>query len=984
MKDSEPPYAAPPALSRTVTRDGDGVEISIATDFAREVHARLAGDDTATAPTLLPGATLGRYVIVAFVGAGGMGSVYAAYDPQLDRKVALKLLLTQDATDAARVRLLREAQALARVTHPNIVAVHDAGELDGRVFLTMEFVEGASLRQWLTAKGPRGEARAHRAIVRVFLEAGEGLAALHATGLVHRDFKPDNVLVGREGRARVADFGLARATNLGDIAAEERAPVSAATPSAPSRERLLEAELTRAGAVAGTPAYMAPEQFRGDPPSAASDQFSFCVALYEAMYGRRPYAHRRPGEPFTLASVPGERRAPGWMRRILARGLSEDPAKRYPDMRSLLRALARDPRRRLAWSIAGVAMVALAGLSGAQWMDARERSAQACAHVEVGLNGVWDDARRAAVTRAFTTTGKTFARKMLEGATAQLDAYAQRWRQRSREACEATRVRRAAPEEAFAAQNACLSRRRGELRALVDLLAVADVSVVERSLRAVQALVPIEVCREAAPAADAARGSRMPESEARVDGARTLVAQGKAAHDIGQYKAALPIATMAVQQAQLAKHRGLEAEALLLRGDLEARTGDAATAEGTLFDALCAAEAARDDRLTLRAATALVWVTGSKLRRIVEAERWTRLGRALLEPLGREPALESALETSVGAALSVAGHHKEALGRHEAALRAAERMGPESPLLPATLNELANTLYHLGRFAEARVAQRRALALRESMLGPAHPDVAVSLNNLANLDESLGDYAGALAELARARTIFEAALGPEHERVASVVNNQSVLLVRAGLFSKASEEARHARELYTRLHGPTHPDVAMAHYNEALALERMNQLGPALVRLRKSIEAYRAALGPNHVDVAQPLHLEGRVLLRQGRSRDALARFEAALSLRESAQGTAHTEVAEALTGVGEAHLALGEVARARAVLERALATHDKSSGDPSDRARTELALAEALRRTDAARARTLAGKAQEAFRKGGPQFTRELAQATTLVAALR
>ena len=999
MSEDAPPYASPPALADTATSASDAVEISIETGFAREVHARLAKDEPERAATLLPGATLGRYVIVAFVGEGGMGSVYAAYDPQLDRKVALKLLRAAEATDAARVRLLREAQALARVAHPHIVAVHDAGELDGRVFLTMEFVDGASLRQWLSGRAAR-KRRTWREIVRVFLEAGEGLAALHEAGLVHRDFKPDNVLVGKDGRARVADFGLARATNVQEVAAEEHPlqssrssdeprkfgdrvgtfPAPSTSPSEP-RARLLGAELTLAGAVAGTPAYMAPEQFRGETPTVASDQFSFCVALYEALYGQRPFAHRLAGAPFVLGSAPSDRGVPARLRRILVRGLSADEGMRFPSMRALLSALSRDPRRRFVWGAVLVVVLGLGGLSAAQWLGGRAQARAACAHVSAGLVGVWDPLRRGALERAFEATHKAFAPTMLANVTREIDAYTQRWTTLGEEACVATRVRRERSEESFSAQNACLARRRAELRALVDVLAVADAQVVERSLRAVQALTPVAACGELATSGEASRAQRSPEDEARVEGVRALVAQAKAAHDTGGYAAALPLATEAVAQARLAAHRALEAEALLLRGDLEARLGDGKAAEETLFAALCAAEATRDDRLALRAASGLVWVTGSKLRRIVDAERWTRLGRALLEPLGREPALETTLETVAGAALSVAGHHKEALARHEVALRAAEQLGPESPFLPATLSELATTLFHLGRFAEARVAQRRALDLRERTLGPAHPDVAVSLNNLANLDESLGDYAGALAALGRARAIFEAALGPEHERVASVVNNQSVLLVRAGLFEKAATEARRARVLYARLNGPEHADVAMTHYNEAVALERMGQLAPALERLRASRVAYRAALGPTHVDLAQPLHFEGRVLLRLGRAREALASFEAALSLRESAQGTAHTEVAEALTGVGEARLALREAAGAREVLERALGIHDKASGDPSDRARTELALAEALRTTESDRSRTLAEKAREAFVKGGPQFAREAGLAAKLAA---
>ncbi|MFP2913145.1 protein kinase domain-containing protein, partial [Pyxidicoccus sp. 3LFB2] len=226
-------------------------------------------------PPLSQGSTLARYVVLERIGRGAMGDVYAAYDPELDRQVALKLLRPEGRhLEELRSRLLREAQALARLAHPNVVTVHDVGVAGDCLFLALELVEGTTLAEWLKAPRAQGE------VLRVFRDAGLGLAAAHAAGLVHRDFKPSNVLVGQDGRVRVTDFGLARPSNRG-----LRPRAASASPRAPNGP----APLTRTGVLVGTPAYMAPEQQQGQGVDALSDQFSFCVALYEALHGVRPF-----------------------------------------------------------------------------------------------------------------------------------------------------------------------------------------------------------------------------------------------------------------------------------------------------------------------------------------------------------------------------------------------------------------------------------------------------------------------------------------------------------------------------------------------------------------------------------------------------------------------------------------------------------------------------------------------------------------------
>src|SRR4051812_19478493 len=361
---------------------------------------------------LARGSSIGRYIVLAMVGRGGMGEVYAAYDPELDRKVAVKLLRVKPGNGVSlaegRTRTLREAQAIARLSHPNVVVVFDVGTFEDKVFIAMEYVEGNTVTYWLQV-----QQRGWKEILQVFTDAGRGLAAAHEKGLIHRDFKTDNVMVSRDRHVRVMDFGLARqvqeksgaaaapASRLPPISPEVKAghsgvvqPISirilsgssasndgpptmvvATDPSAPisiegrTRSGMFDARLTRTGAMMGTPAYMAPEQFLGTPTDARSDQFSFCIALYEALYGERPF------EGSTMSTLtanvvqgnvrdaPAGSKIPLWLRKVLLRGLMPRAKDRWPSMEALLEALGNDPSvQRRKWIAAAGGMLLIGGM----------------------------------------------------------------------------------------------------------------------------------------------------------------------------------------------------------------------------------------------------------------------------------------------------------------------------------------------------------------------------------------------------------------------------------------------------------------------------------------------------------------------------------------------------------------------------------------------------------------------------------------------
>jgi predicted Ser/Thr protein kinase len=312
--------------------------------LSRTETAPAAASSSATPPAELSGTTIGRYRIERELGAGGMGVVYVAFDPDLERRIALKVLRAAN-HDAAK-RLQREAKAMARLTHPNVVTVYEVATATGRDYVAMELVEGESLADWL-----RAERREPAAILDAFVAAGRGLAAAHAAGIVHRDFKPHNVLRGKSGRIAVTDFGLAREASL-DPASDPLAvtlPVGADPTITPATTPSSLSGLTVTGAVLGTPAYMAPEQWRGAAVSPATDQFAFCVALWEALAGERPFRGKTVEElKAQVEEGPAKldpSRLPRRVRELLLRGLDPDPARRWPSIDALLARLA-PPRSR--------------------------------------------------------------------------------------------------------------------------------------------------------------------------------------------------------------------------------------------------------------------------------------------------------------------------------------------------------------------------------------------------------------------------------------------------------------------------------------------------------------------------------------------------------------------------------------------------------------------------------------------------------------
>jgi tRNA A-37 threonylcarbamoyl transferase component Bud32 len=693
-----------------------------------------------------PGAAVGRYRLLHLVGRGGMGEVYAAHDPELDRKVAIKILRADNYPDEVEsARLLREAQSVAKLSHPNLVTVYDVGTAGGRLFLAMELIEGETLAAWLAA-----ERRSRPEIVRVFAAAGRGLAAAHRAAVVHRDFKPQNVMVAADGTPRVMDFGLAA---LDQAASEPR--------------------LTRLGAILGTPLYMAPEQLRGLPVDARADQFSFCVTLYEALYGERPFA----GENFPQlrTAVLGGRVRPaplasGVPRRVraaLLRGLSVDRARRFPDMDALVDAIELGMARgvRLAPLLVGAGAAGALALAGVLvWQMRAPRPATSCAERPQTLDVAWpkraNAARRADVRAAFVSSTVPDARERHARASQVLDAYADAWLNVHRAGCEAARAR-SEPPALRAARARCLDQRAEALGALVDVFAHADAKTVRRSIPSALALPPTDACADAATLKASATVPDEPAAVARLAPLRRRLAALRALAAAGHDAQALKPLAALVEEARGSGDEALLADALLVHARTRAPF-DPEAAAAIYEDAFKRGESLRNNELAAEAAIQMVAIVGAIQHRFTDGERWARLAESTLER-GAPPRLRGWFLHNRGTLHSARGRWRLAEGDFAGAV--AVRQQAAATAQP----ELAASMVHLARAALALDDPQRALATAERALAiaggifPADSfEVASARLIRGRALITLDRAAEARVDLEAVMEIFQSLLGRDH------------------------------------------------------------------------------------------------------------------------------------------------------------------------------------------------------------------------------
>jgi eukaryotic-like serine/threonine-protein kinase len=863
-----------------------------------------------------PGTTVGRYVLLQEVGAGAMGVVFAAFDPELNRKIALKILHPSrragaKAAAAARARLLREAQAIARVSHPHVISVYDVGTVHDAVFLAMEFVEGTTLTQWLE------QPRSIPEIVDVFVQAARGLAAAHHAGLIHRDFKPDNVLVGFEAgggetprpQVRVSDFGLAR--NDPSVVRDDDSEdfLEVVPRGSLSDSDILSSPLTQVGAVVGTPRYMAPEQHFGNDGDPRSDQFGFSVALYIALYKQDPFS--APSlERLALAKqqgrirrIPPDSRVPAFLEEAVMRGLSSSMDRRFRSMDEMVEALLQDPdarrRKMLVWG-GGVALVgAVAATFGYVQAQGRERP---CAGAEERLAGLWDDAQRERLRAALTGTGVGYADQVWVEVERQLDAYAVEWVAVHEEACEATHVRREQSDTLLDRRMSCLAGRRSALRALVEVLAAPDATVVQRAVQSAGALPSLEACSntevllaQVEPPADEATAGA-------VAVVRDQLADARALEGAGKYGDALAVARQAGETAEQLGYPPLVAEALCDVGSALEATGDYPGAEDHLMRAVWEAIRAGHDEAVAKAATMLVGVVGDRRARHEEGLRWGEHARAVLDRLGLDPLAHARLDGALG-----------------------------------------NVLHRMNRQEEARKHFERAIAIRIEAKGADHPSLASLHLNLGNVHYRQRRYDEAVASYERARDLAATRMGREHPLVGAGVASLGLVFMALEEYEKAEQSYEAAMGIFRSAMGDDHPFVANTISNLGVVLTRLERHEEAREKYEEALAMYRASVGERHPDVARMLHNIGNVHQKLGELDEARRYYEQALEIRRESLPAHHTELGHSHEGLAELDELSGNLAAAVDGYTRALAIYEGGETDAITRARARFELAQAL-----------------------------------------
>ncbi|MCP3169665.1 tetratricopeptide repeat protein [Myxococcus qinghaiensis] len=934
------------AACRTLVAEGLRAQspdvTTTATPTEPQPPSTLRRDDSA----LEKGTAVGRYLVLELLGAGAMGVVYGAYDPELDRRVALKLLRTGALgldVEKERAHLLREAQAMARVSHPNVVAVYDVGTFGQHVFLAMERVEAQTLGEWLKAAP-----RPWREVLDLFLDAGRGLAAAHAAGVVHGDFKPANLLVGGDDNVHVTDFGLAR---LGASTTRESSLPARADP------QVVERSLT-----GGTPAYMAPEQLLGETRAGASgDQFSFCVALHEALYGARPFEGTTLAELATQVSSgqvrppPAGTRVPPWLRRVLLRGLSRRAEDRFPHLQALLDALQKDPAARWKRGLQLTGAVAVLATAVGLTHAVHTSGARACASAPHEMTTVWSPEQASAIQAAFTATGRPYASAAWERVRRELDAYTAAWTTTRTTACEATRVRGEQPEEVMAWRMRCLDNRLADVSALTRLLSQADARTVDESHRAVKGLPPLSGCSEAL-APGGATLPEGPEARERHAALRATLARGRALLATGRYAEGVTLVEPTALAAKRAANRHDGAEISLLLGELREGAGDWRGAETSLFEALNAAEATRQDAVAARAWTLLVRVSCIGLDEYELASRWKDRAAAAIERLGGGNELTRVnLLTYSGTVLRKQRRFDEAVALQEQALLIAEStFGPDSLEVADVLLELGATQWVHPRLAEARAHLERAATITRQALGDEHPEVARVRLAVVPVLRDQDDLK--LAELIarEALGVFERTLGPDHPRVYDALNDLASTLVVQSRMDEALPLYERALTIVAKTDGAESFGASVIHANLGVLYFHKNLFDPSLEHFLRTITLRDKSRGLMDPSLVSPLRLAGKIMSTKQRYADMLHYCQRAVDIMLLQPDDSSGQWTLSLRDLGTAFLKLDRPAEALVPLERAVAGWDKATPGPGQRTEVKFLLAQALWESGKDRARAL------------------------------
>lgn len=759
--------------------------------------------------------TVGRFEVRERLGAGGMGVVMSAFDPQLHRTVAVKVLRDEGDPDE-QARLLDEARAMAKLRHPNLVTVYEAGTHEDSVYIVMEFVEGGTLGRWLD-----DGTRTWRQVAEVFVDAARGLAAIHDAGMVHRDFKPDNVLLGEDGRPQVSDFGLAR-----------HQPDSMASTDVEVSENG-DARSTQGGGLTGTPNYLAPEQWRGERADAASDQWSFCVTLHEALYGQRPFEGLTVGE--LCFAVMSDNRAtlpdsapsvPGWLARAIQRGLSTDPSARFSTMHELVAVLAEglDSRRGRTLRVAGIATLGTGAVAGLAFFATRDAP---CKDVAVRLGQAWTTSRKSSIAARFTAAPDG-GEAVWAAVEEKLDARVEGWTSQRLDACEATRVRGEQSEDALDLRMRCLDRRAVEVEALLETYDSIEPPRVLLALRPLERLPTLDVCADL----EFLELSRpTPESEQEREAVAKLRERAGRidATSRGDDLAEVETAVLAlVSEATALGYEPLIAEAKLSQAKIESLLGRGEVAGKLYVEAFEHALATHHLEVQVWSSVVATFVYAEQVKDLDEAQRWGRQAQALLRAHPHFPRARRALVMNLGSAAFRAGKLDEAREHFTQGVRLFEDAGLGDSMegIGAEAN-LGILERRLGRLDAAASRLQSAKAKAKRTLGDSHPNVGSISNSLAATYVELERFDEAEAQYRESLRLLERKTGTDASRVGHPLNNLGEFLVQRGRAEEGVPLLTRCIEIWTKHGGADDP----------LLVEPLRNRGEAFLALGKRDDA---------------------------------------------------------------------------------------------------------------------------------------------------
>jgi tetratricopeptide (TPR) repeat protein/predicted Ser/Thr protein kinase len=834
---------------------------------AREDPPTLTDHELRADTSVRAGQAFGRFEIRDVLGSGGMGTVFEAHDRTLDRAVALKLLHPDVANQAER-RVLQEAQAMAKLSHPHVVQVYETGIVEGRPFIAMELVRGQSLAEWqITRHG-------WRECVAVYLQAGRGLAAAHARGIAHRDFKPSNCILDEEGRVRVLDFGLAQSisSSVLQVARASRASFETFPSEGPHRRE-------REHGAPGTLGYMPLEQLWGEPLDAKSDQFSFCVSLFEAIHGHRPFGGESV-DAMVFAMLdgaldwpPGPALAPPRLRRLLERGLKAQPIARWPGMDDVLLELeqlahARESRRR-PWIFAGLGVAGITAVAGAWWA----METPACPDPHEELDGAWGPERRARVAAAIETAGLDGPAEVLP----RLDAYAARWAALRGAACTAERE---TPEQVAAtsgAQRQCLDEARDALEEVGVLLDEHGERTLPSATWWAMGLPSLASCEEPQHFVPM---RPLPSDSAQADQVHALRRERaivQAMFTSGERELAIARFDAVIEDAEALGFAPLLAELEVSRGNAYVEQGQYDAAERDLEQAYARAVEHGHPKIALEAAIGLAYVVGDLREHHDAGYKWGLTAEALARQPWSEPSRLASVMEIMGNVLYEQGRLGAAPERYQQALELRDGVDPEGLLQPFTLANVGLVLHEQGRYEDALPILLEVLALREAQLDPRHPALAVSLVSLGSTLRRLGRHDDALACLQHALDIREEVLGPESPGVVIVLNELGHVWLARGNLPRALDAYQRALSYGTRTLDAGHSHVAEAWLGLGQVLRAHGMLDAAARHVARAVGSYEQAVGTGHPRVGVALVVLGEIEHERGDRESAREHLELAV-----------------------------------------------------------------------------------------------------------